>query len=273
MGLVVGEVVGHAGDAAVDVAAAELLGRHLLARRRLHERRAAEEDGAVFGDDDRLVGHRRDVGAAGGARAEDDGDLRDAGGRHVRLVEEDAAEVVAVGEDFGLARQVGAATVDEVEARQPVLRRHLLRAQVLLRRDRVVRPALDRRVVRDDHHRPAVHRADAGDDAARRDHLVAVQLVARERRELEEGRPRVDDLLDPLARQHLAARPVQRARLLAAAAVHGLGERPHPLGLLGHPRGVRREGRRAGVDAAVERVLGEQAAAARGERDARIAQA
>jgi len=40
--VVVGEVIGDPRDAGVDVAAAELLGRHLLPRGRPHERRATE---------------------------------------------------------------------------------------------------------------------------------------------------------------------------------------------------------------------------------------
>ena len=72
-------------------------------------------------------------------------------GRHPRLVVEDPAEVLAVGEDLGLQRQERAARVDEVEARQPVLLGDLLRAQVLLDRQREVRAALDGRVVGDDH--------------------------------------------------------------------------------------------------------------------------
>ena len=47
----------------------------------LHQRRAAEEDRALVADDHGLVAHRRDVGAAGGARAHHRGDLRDAGAR------------------------------------------------------------------------------------------------------------------------------------------------------------------------------------------------
>jgi hypothetical protein len=56
-----------------------------------------------------LVAHRRHVGAAGRARAHHHRDLRDALRAHVGLVEEDAAEVVAVGEDLVLVGQVGAA--------------------------------------------------------------------------------------------------------------------------------------------------------------------
>src|ERR1041384_5129421 len=45
-----------------------------------------------------LLAHRRHVGPARGARAEHGRDLRDAGRRHLRLVVEDAPEVLPVGE-------------------------------------------------------------------------------------------------------------------------------------------------------------------------------
>ncbi len=78
VGVVLRQVIGHARQPRVHVAAAEVLGADDLARGRLHQRRAAEEDRALVLDDDRLVAHRRHVGAAGGARAHDDRDLRDA---------------------------------------------------------------------------------------------------------------------------------------------------------------------------------------------------
>ena len=115
-----------------------------------------------------LVAHRRHVGAARRARAHHHRDLRDALRAHVGLVEEDAAEVLAVGEDLVLARQEGAAGVDQVDARQAVLLRDLLRAQVLLHRHRVVGAALHRRVVGDDHAFAARDAADAGDHAGGR---------------------------------------------------------------------------------------------------------
>jgi hypothetical protein len=121
MGVVLGEIVGDAREPGVHVAAAEILGRHLLAGRGLHQRRAGEEDRALVAHDDRDVGHRRHVGAARRAGAHDDGDLGDAGGAHVGLVVEDAAEMVAVGKDLVLVRQVRAAAVDEIDAGQPVL--------------------------------------------------------------------------------------------------------------------------------------------------------
>ena len=200
------------------VAATEVLGGDDLAGRGLHQRRAAEEDRALVADDHRLVRHRRDVGAAGGARAHHRGDLRDPPGGQVGLVEEDPAEVLAVGEHLVLHRQEGAAGVDEVDARQPVVGGDRLRAQVLLDRDRVVGAALDRRVVGDDHALAAADPADAGDDAGRRDARRAYMLVRRQRAELEERAARVEQPVDPVADQQLAAGGVLLAGLVAAAA-------------------------------------------------------
>ena len=208
-------VVGHAGDAGVDGAAAEVLGGHLLARGGLHQWRAAEEDRAGALHDDRLVAHRRHVGAASGAGAHHRGDLRDALLRHAGLVVEDAAEVVAIGEDVGLHRQERPARVDEVDARQPVLECNLLRPQVLLDGEGVVRAALDRRVVGDDHARSPLDDADTRDDPGRR-HDAVVLLPRGEGTELEEGAIRIDEAVDALAGQQLAAAAVLLARGLGA---------------------------------------------------------
>ncbi len=197
-------VVGDSGAPRVDVGAAELLRGHVLARRRLHERRPADEDRPGSADDHRLVRHRGHVRATCGARAHHDGDLRDPERGQARLVEEDPAEVVAVGEDLGLKWEERAARVDEVDARQAVLAGDLLRAQVLLHGERVVRAALDRRVVRDDHALAALDDADAGDDARRR-RVAVVELPGGERVQLEERGARVDEAVDPLPRRQLPA--------------------------------------------------------------------
>src|SRR5439155_21738971 len=84
-----GVVVGYAGLPCVHVGAAELLGADVLPRRRLHERWAPDEDRPRAADDDRLVRHRGDIGAACRAGSHHDGDLRNSPSRHLRLVEED----------------------------------------------------------------------------------------------------------------------------------------------------------------------------------------
>ena len=214
--VVEGVVIGHAREGGVDLGAAELLGRHLLAGRRLHERRAAEEDRAGAPDDDRLVGHRRDIGATRRAGAHHQRDLRDPARRQLGLVVEDAAEVVAVGKDLVLQRQERAAAVHQVEARQRVLQGDLLCAQVLLHRHRVVRAALDRRVVGDDDALDALHATDAGHDP-RPWRLVVVKAVRRQRVQLEERAARVEEPIDPLADRQLAALPVAGDGALVAA--------------------------------------------------------
>ena len=66
-GVVIGQMIADAGETGVDVAAAEFLGRDDFAGGRTHQRRPGEEDGALVAHYDALVGHRGDVGAAGGA--------------------------------------------------------------------------------------------------------------------------------------------------------------------------------------------------------------
>jgi hypothetical protein len=211
--VVAGQVIGHAGAARVQLASAQLLGGHLLAGGRLHQRRAAQEDRPLLAHDHGLVAHRGHVRAACRARPHDHRDLRDALGGHRGLVEEDAAEVPLVGEDLVLHGQEGPARVDQVHTREAVLPRDLLRAQMLLDGHREVGAALDRGVVGHDDHLAPRDPADAGDDACPR-RLVIVEAVGGQRRQLQEGRARVEQPLHPLARQQLAARDVTLGRLL-----------------------------------------------------------
>ena len=66
MGVILGQVIGHAGKARVQIAAAQILGRDHLTSGRTHQRRAGEKDGALFAHDDGHVGHGGHIGAAGG---------------------------------------------------------------------------------------------------------------------------------------------------------------------------------------------------------------
>src|SRR5690606_27160607 len=138
VGVVFGVMVGYTGDFAVYVGAPQVFGADHFTGRGFHQRRAGQEDGALVAHDDGFVGHGGHVGAASGAQAHDDGDLGDVVGAHAGLVVEDAAEVVAVGEDVVLAWQVGAAGVDQVDAGQSVLQGDFLGAQVVFHRERVV---------------------------------------------------------------------------------------------------------------------------------------
>ncbi len=129
--------------------------------------------------------------------------------------------MVAVGEDLRLVRQVRAAGVHEVDARQPVLPRNLLRAQMLLHRHRIIGAALDRGVVAHDHAFAPRHAANAGDDARGVD-VAVIHAVRGQRRQFEERRPRIEQLLHPRARQQLATFGMPLARPLIAAE-RGIG--------------------------------------------------
>ncbi len=187
-------MVDDAGDAGVDVGAAELFGRYRLAGRRLDQRGAAEEDRPLIVDDHRFIAHGGNVGPAGGAGAEDGGKLRYSPGRHARLVVKDAAKVIAVGEDIGLLRQEGSSRVDEVDAGQEVALGDFLGAKVLFHRHGSVSAPLDGGVVGADHAEDAGDFADACQDAGGR--RCGIQAVPCQGRELEKGRALVEQTVD-----------------------------------------------------------------------------
>ena len=95
---------------------------------------------------------------------------------------------------------------------------------MLLHRHRIIRAALDRQVVADDHALPALDAPDAGDDAGGVN-LVLVHAIGGERRKFEKRRPRIEQPVHPLARQKLAPRGVAVARFLAAAKRRGRAAR------------------------------------------------
>src|SRR5437879_13675354 len=77
---------------------------------------------------------------------------------------EDARGAVLAGEHAVLVRQVHAGRVHEIDDRDALAHRDLLRAQDLLDRLRPPGTRLDRGVVRDDHRGPCGHAAQARDD-------------------------------------------------------------------------------------------------------------
>ena len=153
----------------------------------------------------RLVGHGRHVGAAGGAGAHHHGDLGYAERGHAGLVEEDAAEMIAVGEHLVLVRQDWRRRNRRDRCRAGGSRARCPGAQVLLHGERVVGAALHGGVVDDDDAFPAADAADARDDAGRR-HRLVIDAVGRQLRQLQERRARIEKVRMALARQQLAAR-------------------------------------------------------------------
>ncbi len=122
-----------------------------------------------------------------------------------------------------------------------------LGAQVLLHGQREVSAALDRGVVGDDHAFYAGDPADAGDHTGG-GHRTVVDLMGGQRRELEKGRALVEQVIDTVADEQLAARLMPGARLLATALVDCRGQLAQPAHLGAHRRLVGLETLAARID-------------------------
>src|SRR5258708_7022079 len=92
-----------------------------------------------------------------------------------------------------------------------VLKRDLLRAQMFLHRQGVVRAALHCRIVRNDHaFGPADTTYSRDDPCTRR--FIVVHAVGCQGTDLQEGRARVEQRLDTLTREELASGEVPVSR-------------------------------------------------------------
>ncbi|MNT36968.1 hypothetical protein D3C72_1730830 [compost metagenome] len=130
--------------------------------------------------------------------------------------------MLTVREHFILTRQVGAARIHQVDARQAVLLGNGLGAQVFFHGQRVIRAAFYRGVVGDDHALDAFHATDPGDHARSGD-VFAIHLIRRQLADLQKRRTRIEQAVDALARQQFAPRGVAFLSLRAATLRH-LGE-------------------------------------------------
>jgi hypothetical protein len=127
----------------------------------------------------------------------------------------------AVGKDVGLKWKKSAAGIHEVQAREPILHRDLLRPKVLFDRDREVSASLNSGIVRNDHRLVTLNHSYAGDKAGTW-RLIVIHAVRGERAEFEERRIWIQHRFDALAYEHLAAFLVAFDRSFAAAFLNEL---------------------------------------------------
>ncbi len=230
-------MIRHAGDARMHLRPAQILGRDHLPRCRLYQRRTGEKDCALIADDDAFIAHGRNIGPARRAGSHDNRDLRNAEGGHIRLIIEAAAEMIAIREHILLVRQVGPARVNQIDTGEMVLQRHFLRPEMLLHRQRIVSPALHRRIVADDDAFAPLDPADTGDDPGGMD-IPAIHIPGGHLAEFQKRRSGVEKPPHPLSRQEFAAREMLLPRPLAAALLDGcdlvfqiLNQRAHMSGI------------------------------------------
>ena len=161
LGLGIVDEVGHAGDAAVGVGAAQLLDGHVFVGDRLHHVRSGHEHVAHAPDHEDEVGDRGGVHRAAGAGAEDRRDLGD-DARGEGVAEEDVG--VAAERDHALL-DAGAARVVEADHRRAVPHREVHDLADLLGVRLGERAAEDGEVLGEDVDQAAVDPALSGDDA------------------------------------------------------------------------------------------------------------
>src|SRR5690606_38184839 len=159
---------------------------------------------ALISNDHRLVTHCGYVRATRGARTQYCGELRNPLCAHPRLIEEDSTEVLTIREDLVLPRQERPAGVDEIQARQLVLQRDLLRAKVLLDRHRQIASALHRGVVAEHHHMATVNQADSCDHSGA-GRFSPVKPIGSQGCDFEKRAALIEQPCDALTRQQLAA--------------------------------------------------------------------
>ena len=110
-----------------------------------------------------------------------------------------------VGENLVLLGQERAAGIDEIEARQAIVPRDVLGAKMLFHRHRIIGAALDGRIVGNDHAFAARHAPDPC-DKARRMGIAAIESVRGKRADFQERRAGIEQQIDAVPRQKLAAR-------------------------------------------------------------------
>jgi len=113
-------------------------------------------------------------------------------------------------------RQVGAATIDQIDTRQAILQRDFLGPQMLLHGHRIIGAALNRRVIADNHAFAAFDAANSRNHACARG-LIVVHVMRRQSANFEEWCGWIEQFFDPLAWQQLAAGDMTFAGAFRAA--------------------------------------------------------
>ena len=112
-----------------------------------------------------MIAHDRKIPAACNAHAHDGRDLRNSHGRHDSVIAKHATEIVGVGENVFLQRQKHTRGVHQVDGRDAVFHRDILRTNDFFRRHGEERAGLHRGIVGDDHDHAGLDAGKARDHA------------------------------------------------------------------------------------------------------------
>ena len=214
IGVVLGEVFGESRDSRMHQRAAELFFRCDFTGRRLEQRRAREEGARAVAHHHDEIGHAGHVGPAGGGAAMHDRQHGNARGRQPR---ETGVMRTAENEVLdAIAQQVGARGLDQVQERQAVLERQLLRPLEFFQPHGLQCAGLDAGIVDHDHAARTADLADAGEQSAARRRFLrigVVQQVTCAGRDLQVRRACIEQQGEAFAWQQLPApgKPGSRA--------------------------------------------------------------
>mmetsp|Transcript_19248 Transcript_19248/g.57149 ORF Transcript_19248/g.57149 Transcript_19248/m.57149 type:complete len:281 (+) Transcript_19248:1183-2025(+) len=215
--LILGKMVRHSTFATMQGSATKVFSSHLFARRSLDQWRPAKKDRPIPRHDHALVSHGRHISTASSTRAQHHSNLWDAGRRHACLVEENPPKMLSVREHVRLARQIGSATVHEINTGKPAVGSNLLQSKVLLHSDGVVGASSHCGIICHNRNQPTSNSTNARHNPSRRNKLVSVHAESCQRRELQERSARVEQEINPLSWEQLAACPVASNGLCAAS--------------------------------------------------------
>ncbi len=221
--IVLGAVMRDGADGGVRRRTAQRFRIHDLSRGAFDEIRPAQSHERRAVDHEDHVGQRRQIRATCDAGAHDRGDLRDFEiAAHDRVVVENPGGAVLPRKDAALIGQVHTRGIDQVDDRNALPHRDLLRAQDLLDRLGPPRPGFDRRIIGHHDDRPAAHAAQARDDAGGR-RLAVVLVPGDEQTDFDPRTVPVEQRGDALARGQLALivlafDPLRAAALFQARA-------------------------------------------------------
>jgi hypothetical protein len=127
--------------------------------------------------------------------------LRNTHRAHYRVVAENAAEIVRIGEDVFLQRQKNAGRIDQINCGNVIFDGDILRADDFLCRHREKRAGFHGRVIGDEHKSPSADFCESGDRSCRgRAAPLLVHFVSGENAQLKKLRARVYQFGDAFPR-------------------------------------------------------------------------
>ncbi len=160
----------------MDIATAEIFASNHFACGCLDQWRATEKNCALITHNNGFIRHGRYIGTPCGTAAHDHCNLRYAFGRHLCLIIENPAKMVAVWKYFILERQESSSRVYQIDAGQPVLLGNFLGPKVFFDCKRIIGTTFNCGVIGNNHALYIMHLTNTGNYTSRR-YIIVIQAI------------------------------------------------------------------------------------------------